>query len=447
MIYYGNKLYHALKVKLSILTVFTLSSFIHTFAINKAVLNKKKIINDPVYGFITIPTELVFDLIEHPYFQRLRYIKQLGMTHLVYPGALHTRFHHALGAMHLMRMAIETLCNKGQDITPDEQEALTIAILLHDIGHGPFSHALEQSIVQGITHEAISTAMMNQINHDLDGRLNTAIAIFNDTYHKRFLHQLVSSQLDMDRMDYLNRDSFFTGVAEGVISSERIIKMLTVVDDHIVVEEKGIYSIENFLISRRLMYWQVYLHKTVIAAEQLLGKILMRARQLALKGVPLFATPALNHFLVNTINKKAFKADETHLRIFVCLDDTDIMSAIKVWTGCDDFILATLCQNLIRRNLYQVDISNNHASDKLIEKLQKTAIARYNIIPDEAHYFVFTDTIRNEAYAVGDGSIRILMKDKNIKDITSASDYGSLGALAKIVEKQIICYDKSLFLI
>ncbi|HEY0245449.1 MAG TPA: HD domain-containing protein, partial [Mucilaginibacter sp.] len=294
-------------------------------------MNKKKIINDPVYGFITIPTELVFDLIEHPYFQRLRYIKQLGMTHLVYPGALHTRFHHALGTMHLMSMAVETLCNKGHIITPEEQEAVTIAILLHDIGHGPFSHALEKTIVQGISHEDISELLMDRLNHTFNGRLTMAIEIFNNTYPKRFLHQLVSSQLDMDRMDYLNRDSFFTGVSEGVISSDRIIKMLNVANDYIVVEKKGIYSIEKFLIARRLMYWQVYLHKTVVAGEQLLGKILKRARELALRGEKLFSTPALNHFLVNNISKDMFMQQEQHLKTFTCLDDTDIMAAVKVW--------------------------------------------------------------------------------------------------------------------
>jgi HD superfamily phosphohydrolase len=407
-------------------------------------LNKKKIINDPVYGFITIPSELVFDLIEHPYFQRLRYIKQLGMTHLVYPGALHTRFHHALGAMHLMRTAIETICNKGQEITPEEQEAVTIAILLHDVGHGPFSHALEQTIVQGISHEDISTIMMDHLNRDLNGRLQMAMDIFNDTYPKKFLHQLVSSQLDMDRMDYLNRDSFFTGVSEGVISSERIIKMLNVVDDHIVVEEKGIYSIENFLISRRLMYWQVYLHKTVIAAEQLLNKILKRARELALSGKPLFATPALNYFLINNINKAAFKADDTNLEIFSSLDDADIMSAIKVWAGHEDLILATLCRHLIQRKLYHVDISDKPISQHKIENLIKLSEKKYRISTEEAGYFVFTDTIRNNAYKVGDGNIRILMKDGTIKDITDASDYSSLGALTKTVKKQILCYIKEL---
>ena len=407
-------------------------------------MNKKKIINDPVYGFITIPSELAFDLIEHPYFQRLRYIKQLGMTHLVYPGALHTRFHHALGAMHLMSTAIETLCNKGHDITPAEQEAVTIAILLHDIGHGPFSHALEQTIVQGISHEDISARIMQRINREFNGRLQMAIDVFNDTYPKRFLHQLVSSQLDMDRLDYLNRDSFFTGVSEGVISSERIIKMLNVVDDRIVVEEKGIYSIENFLISRRLMYWQVYLHKTEIAAEQLLARILKRARELALSGRPLFATPALSHFLLNNISKNEFNADDIHLETFAALDDADIMSAIKGWAGCDDLILSTLCHNLITRKLYHADITARPMPQQQFEQLVKLSVKKYRISTDEAAYFVFNDIIRNNAYHGGDGNILILMKDDSIKDLTEASDYSSLGALTKTVKKYITCYVKDL---
>jgi HD superfamily phosphohydrolase len=311
---------------------------LHNFAY---ILNKKKIINDPVYGFISIPTELIYDLIEHPYFQRLRHIKQLGMTHLVYPGALHTRFHHALGAMHLMKMAIETLRSKDHVITNEEEEALTIAILLHDVGHGPFSHALEHTIVDGISHEDISILLMNKLNIEFKGQLTTAISIFNDTYPKKFLHELVSSQLDMDRLDYLNRDSFFTGVSEGVISSDRIIKMLNVKDDHITIEEKGIYSVEKFLIARRLMYWQVYLHKTVIAAEQMLVKILERSRALTLSGQDLFATPALKHFLTNKLSTEAFTEDD-HLEIFTRLDDTDIMSAVKVWALHSDPVLSKL---------------------------------------------------------------------------------------------------------
>ncbi len=407
-------------------------------------MNKKKIINDPVYGFISIPTELIFDLIEHPYFQRLRYIKQLGLTHLVYPGALHTRFHHALGAMHLMGLAIETLKSKGHHITPEEEEAVTIAILLHDIGHGPFSHALEQTIVDGIPHEDISILIMTKLNIQFGGRLSMAIDIFNGTYHKVFLHELVSGQLDMDRMDYLNRDSFFTGVSEGVISFDRIIKMLNVVDDHIAVEEKGIYSIEKFLIARRLMYWQVYLHKTVIAAEQLLAKILKRARELSLNGKVLFATPALNHFLVNKISKEAFMNDDHHIETFARLDDTDIISAIKVWADDDDFVLSHLCRMLMQRNLYQVDITNKPTDKQLVNRLIENARKKYPVSKEEVSYFVFTSTIRNNAYKSGDGSIRILMKDGTIQDITTASDNSNLEVLAKTVKKYILCYAKNL---
>jgi len=407
-------------------------------------LNKKKIINDPVYGFISISTELIFDLIEHPYFQRLRYIKQLGMTHLVYPGALHTRFHHALGAMHLMGLAIETLRGKGHDITAEEEEGVTIAILLHDVGHGPFSHALEQTIVEGISHEDISILLMNKLDMHFNGRLATAIAIFKGTYCKRFLHELVSGQLDMDRMDYLNRDSFFTGVSEGVISFDRIIKMLNVVDDHIAVEEKGIYSIEKFLIARRLMYWQVYLHKTVIAAEQLVANILRRARELALNGRHLFATPPLKHFLENTISKKAFINEDHHIEIFAQLDDSDLMAAIKVWQDDDDFVLSHLCKMLMRRNLYQVEISNDPPDEALVERLIARAIEKYPITADEAGCFVFTSVITNNAYKAEDGSIRILMKDGALQDITAASDNSNLEALARTVKKHILCYTKNL---
>ncbi|MDB5032068.1 HD domain-containing protein [Mucilaginibacter sp.] len=406
-------------------------------------MNKKKIINDPVYGFITIPTELVFDLIEHPYFQRLRYIKQLGMTHLVYPGALHTRFHHALGAMHLMKMAIETLRGKGHAISAEEEEAVTIAILLHDVGHGPFSHALENTIVKGVSHEDISIMLMNKLNEQFNGRLTMAISIFMDTYHRRFLHQLVSSQLDMDRLDYLNRDSFFTGVSEGVISSDRIIKMLNVKDDNVVIEEKGIYSVEKFIIARRLMYWQVYLHKTVIAAEQLLVKILERSRELVLRGEKLFATPALNHFLTRELVKEEFIQDG-HLEIFTRLDDTDILSAVKVWAHNDDFVLAKLCDDFVHRKLFQVDITNEPADKQLVADLIANAVAKYGITKTEAGYFVFTDAIRNNAYRVGDGNIGVLMKDGTIKDIAAASDYSNLEALAKTIEKNTLCYSKDL---
>ena len=407
-------------------------------------MNKKKIINDPVYGFISIPTELIFDLIEHPYFQRLRYIKQVGMTHLVYPGALHTRFHHALGAMHLMGLAIETLRNKGQEISAEEEEAVTIAILLHDIGHGPFSHALEESIVENISHEDISTMIMQRLNLQFNGRLSMAINIFEGNYPHQFLHQLVSSQLDMDRMDYLNRDSFFTGVSEGVISSDRIIKMLNVVDDQVVVEEKGIYSIEKFLIARRLMYWQVYLHKTVIAAEQTLVKILKRSRELAVRGEEVFTTPALSKFLKKPVSRDAFMNEDHYLETFASLDDTDIMAAVKVWAMHDDFVLSKLCKDLIHRDLYKVDITNEPPDKAFIAKLTKSAVEKYNISEHEASYFVFEDTIHNKAYKPGDGNIWILMKDGSIKDITAASDNSNLEALAKTVKKHILCYKKEL---
>ena len=407
-------------------------------------MNKKKIINDPVYGFISIPTDLVYDLIEHRYFQRLRYIKQLGMTHLVYPGALHTRFHHALGAMHLMSLAIETLRYKGLQITQAEEEAVTVAILLHDIGHGPFSHALEQAIIEGVWHEDISVLLMNELNKQFGGRLAMAIEIFNGTYHKNFLHQLVSSQLDMDRLDYLNRDSFFTGVSEGVISSDRIIKMLNVVDDHIVVEEKGIYSIEKFLIARRLMYWQVYLHKTVIAGEQLLCKILKRAKELALSKEDLFCTPALNHFLVNTINNQMFIREGDNLETFAGLDDTDIMAAVKIWAGSKDFVLSKLCRDLVHRNLYHTDITNEVPDEAFVNELSQKAVKKYGISEYEASYFVFTDEVRNNAYKTDDGSILILMKNGTVKDITAASDNSNLEALKKTVKKYILCYYKEL---
>ena len=366
------------------------------------------------------------------------------MTHLVYPGALHTRFHHALGAMHLMCMAIETLRNKGHQITDEEEEAVAVAILLHDIGHGPFSHALEMTIVEGISHEDISALLMNRLNLQFGGRLTTAIEVFKGTYPKRFLHELVSGQLDMDRMDYLNRDSFFTGVSEGVISFDRIIKMLDVVDDHIAVEEKGVYSIEKFLIARRLMYWQVYLHKTVVSAEQLLAKILKRSRELALGGNELFATPDLNHFLVNTVSKAEFMNDERHIDAFAGLDDTDIMAAVKVWADHSDFVLSQLCQMMMRRNLYHVDITNEPPDTKTIERLLAKATEKYPITREEASYFVFTDEITNNAYRQGDGSIKILMKDGTLQDITKASDNSNLQALAKTVTKYVFCYTKDL---
>ncbi|MGV3509403.1 MAG: HD domain-containing protein [Sphingobacteriaceae bacterium] len=407
-------------------------------------MNKKKIINDPVYGFISVPSELIFDLIAHPYFQRLRNIKQLGMTHLVYPGAIHTRFHHALGAMHLMGMAIETLKTKGHEITAAEEEAVTIAILLHDIGHGPYSHALEHTIVEGISHEHISSLLMDNLNREFDNRLELAMDIFNNKYHKTFLHQLVSGQMDIDRLDYLNRDSFFTGVSEGIIGFDRIIKMLDVANGQLAIEVKGIYSVEKFLIARRLMYWQVYLHKTVVAAEQMLVKILDRAKQLAGKGKQLFATPNFSYFLNNSISINDFKKNPKNLECFTLLDDYDIFTSVKVWASDDDFILSTLCKNLLSRNLYHAEITNEAPDNELRKQLETKAINKYPIDTEEVSYFVFTDTIKNNAYKVGAENINILMKDGSVKDITVASDNSNLEALSITVEKHILCYFKDL---
>ena len=401
-------------------------------------LNKKKIFNDPVYGFISIPYEIIYDLIEHPYFQRLRNIKQLGLTHMVYPGALHTRFHHALGAMHLMGQALEVIRSKGVKITEAEAEAATIAILLHDIGHGPFSHALEHCLIQDISHEDISDWMMEQLNKQFKGKLSLAIEIFNDRYHKKFLHQLVSGQLDMDRMDYLNRDSFYTGVSEGIIGFDRILKMLTVVDDELVVEEKGVYSIEKFLISRRLMYWQVYYHKTVIVAEQLLIKILQRAKELAEKQEELFASPFLRVFLYEKISKANFKEEERFLQSFVSLDDSDIYSAIKVWTQHADPILSALCKRLIHRDLYRIEIRKNKFSAE--EIAQKTALLD---CPKELqHYFVFSGVIGNNTYSAKTGKIYLLLKEKGKMDVAEVSDNLDLTALSHTVRKYFLCYPR-----
>ncbi len=407
-------------------------------------MNKKKIINDPVYGFISIPSELVYDVISHPYFQRLRYIKQLGMTHLVYPGALHTRFHHALGAMHLMSLAIEILRSKGHTITEGEEEAATLAILLHDIGHGPFSHALEHSLVTGIKHEDLSAKLMHDLNLHFNGKLTHAIEVFNGTYHKKFLHQLISGQLDLDRMDYLNRDSFFTGVSEGVISFDRIIKMFNIYDDNLVIEEKGIYSIEKFLIARRLMYWQVYLHKTVISGEMILVKLLERAKEVAANGQDLFASPSLHHFLNNDINENNFFSDHANLEHFTNLDDQDIYAAVKVWTKHPDKILSTLCQMLTSRNLYKVEMGNERADADRVAFLKDAAVHLLEIKPDEARYFVFTDAIQNRAYNAGVGNIKILMKNNDIVDIAKASDLSNLESLQKTVEKYILCYPRGI---
>lgn len=406
--------------------------------------NKRKIINDPIYGFVTLPDELIYDLINHPIFQRLRRIKQLGLTNLVYPGALHTRFHHAIGAMYLMTEALQVLKSKGTKITDEETQAATIAILLHDIGHGPFSHALEHTIVKGIHHEDISAMLMDELNKTFNGKLTLAIKIFKDQYHKKFLHQLVSSQLDMDRLDYLKRDSFFTGVSEGVISSDRIIKMLQVVDGELVVEAKGIYSVEKFLIARRLMYWQVYLHKTVLSAEKLLVNILKRAKELALSGEELFATPALSLFLKNNFTKKDFSSKPELMKQFVLLDDYDIMASVKAWMNHSDKTLSLLCKNMIERNLYKIELENKkftaYYQNQLLEKVMK----KYKLSKKEAEYFVFTESVNNSAYNSAHFKINILHNNNKLEDVAKASDQLNIKMLSKKVTKYFICYPKGL---
>lgn len=406
--------------------------------------NKRKIINDPIYGFISIPYEIVFDLIEHPWFQRLRRIRQLGLTSFVYPGSLHTRFHHAIGAMYLATLAIKELRAKGFKVSEDEAQGVAIAVLLHDIGHGPFSHALEHSIVNNISHEDVSLIFMNELDKQFKGKLKTAIAIFKNTYPKKFLHQLVSSQLDMDRLDYLKRDSFYTGVSEGVISSDRIIKMLTIVDDELAVEEKGIYSVEKFIMARRLMYWQVYLHKTVLSAENLLIKILSRAKELADKGVELFATPAFQKFLYSKTDRHILETDKTMLENFAQLDDNDVYASVKVWQNHDDKILARLSRNLVDRHLYKIVIANSKHKKQVVEQLVKKAAKLYKISEKEASYFVFTGTVENKAYTITNERINILMKNGEVKDVAEASDHLNISALSTPVVKYFLCQPKNL---
>lgn len=406
--------------------------------------NKRKIINDPIYGFVSIPNDLVYDLINHPSFQRLRRIKQLGLTNLVYPGALHTRFHHAIGAMHLMTEALQVLKSKGIKITDEESQAAIIAILLHDIGHGPFSHALEHTIVKGVHHEDISAMLMDELNKTFKGKLTLAIKIFKDQYSKKFLHQLVSSQLDMDRLDYLKRDSFFTGVSEGVISSDRIIKMLHVVNGELVIEAKGIYSVEKFLIARRLMYWQVYLHKTVLSAENLLVNILKRAKELALHGEDLFATPALSLFLKHNFSKKDFNSNPELLKQFVLLDDYDIMASIKVWINHSDKTLALLCKNMIERNLYKIELGNKKFTSAYKNQLLEKVMKKYKLNKKEAEYLVFTDSVNNSAYNSSHFKINILHNNNKLEDVAKASDQLNIKMLSKKVTKHFICYPKGL---
>ncbi len=393
-----------------------------------------KILNDPVYGFITLNKGILLNIVDHPYFQRLGRIKQLGLTYLVYPGAHHTRFHHAIGAAHLMEQAVQTLKENGITISNDEKMAVILAILLHDIGHGPFSHALENSFVRGINHEEISKFFMHSLNHNFGGDLTLAIEIFNDQYPKRFLHDLVSSQLDMDRLDYLKRDSFFTGVSEGVVSNQRIIKMFSVVNDEIVIKEKGIYSIEKFIVARRLMYWQVYLHKTVLSAEFLLAKILERARELLNSGSNLFTVPNLKYFLTKSITKDNVSQVE-FLNHFSKIDDYDILTCIKVWTEDNDKVISKLSEMLINRSLLKVKISAKKFSDEEIDKIFKRNQKSLGFSNNEMQYFVFQKEMENNAYDPRKDEIKILFNDGSLKDITKASDNLNISALSKAVKK------------
>ncbi len=407
-------------------------------------MNKRKILNDPVYGFINIPNDLTFDIIEHSYFQRLRRIKQLGLSDFVYPGALHTRFHHALGAMDLMQKALNSLEDKGILISQEERQASILAILLHDIGHGPFSHTLEFSLFKNISHEQVSIWMMERLNEEFDGALTLTLKIFTNQYKRTFFHQLVSSQLDIDRLDYLKRDSFFTGVYEGSIGSERIIKMLNVVSEQLVVESKGIYSIENFLSARRLMYWQVYLHKTAVSAEVMLIRLIKRAKELVQEGHQLIATPALSIFLERNITKQDFKEDPDILEIYALLDDSDIWGSIKFWQEHEDFVLRNFSKMLLERKLLGISFSNNEigriVTDDLIHRLAK----KWNIEDELARYFIKTGNVSNSAYIASGQSIKMLRKDGHVIDVAEASDLPNIKAMSQIVKKHYLCAPKSI---
>ncbi len=404
--------------------------------------NKLKILNDPIYGFITIPNTLLYDLIEHRYFQRLRRISQMGLSYLVYPGAHHTRFHHALGSMHMMQKAVQVLRSKNVEISAKEEEALYIAILLHDIGHGPFSHAMEHSIVEGTHHEELSLRFMDALNEEFRGKLDLAIQIFRGNYHRKFMLQLISSQMDMDRMDYLKRDSFYSGVAEGNINSERLIQMITVQDNVLVVEEKGIYSVEKFLVARRLMYWQCYLHKTGVVAELILTKILKRAKELAHKGVELWASEPLKYFLYN---KKSDEMNNEMLFKFSLLDDSDILGAIKNWQFHEDKVLSYLCDSIVNRKLFHIKKVEKHQQEQEIKKYQQKVKTALQISEEEIEYFVFPTQTKNQAYNLAAEPIAIQTKAKQVIDVTEASDLLHLKALSEPVVKYFICYPKGVF--
>ena len=402
-------------------------------------MNKKKIINDPVYGFINLYDDIIYELIEHPLFQRLRRIKQLGLTHLVYPGAAHTRFQHSLGSLHLMQSAISTIRSKGHEITDEEAQAAKIAILLHDLGHGPFSHSLESNWVKDYTHEDFSLMMMNMLNDQWNGRLELAMKIYRNQHPKKFLHQLVSSQLDMDRLDYLRRDSFFTGVSEGVIGSDRIIKMLGVHDDQLVIEAKGIHSIEKFLIARWIMYWQVYFHKTVVSAEQLITRILDRAKELMQQGENLPASGPLKYFL-----EERYQNDnrEDMLKMYSKIDDTDLSVAVKSWSESRDRVLSLLCNNMLWRRLFKIELQKEPLGQERLQAAREEAQSRLGLSRQEVNYFVFTRSVTNKAYSSSGDQIQILYKDNTVKDVAEASDMLSLPVLSKIVKKYFLCYPK-----
>lgn len=405
-------------------------------------MNDSKIINDPIFGFIKIPHGLLLNIVEHPLMQRLTRIKQLGLTSMVYPSAQHTRFQHSLGAFHLMSEAITSLTQKGIFIFDSEAEAVEAAILMHDIGHGPFSHVLEHTLIKGISHEDISLLMMEQINREMKGELNLALKIFKNEYPKKFLHQLISSQLDMDRLDYLRRDSFFTGVTEGNIGSARIIKMLDVVDDNLVVNSKGLYSIENYLMSRRLMYWQVYLHKTTVSSEKVLVNALLRAKKLALEGENVFATPCLGYFLYNDIDAETYRNSEEAQRNYAMLDDNDIWSSLKVWTGSKDKVLSILSSDILNRNLFKVEIMGTPTEEGHINEVRTRLAARFGVSYEDAGYLMSVDTIQKDMYDVNDDQISIIFKDNTVKDISEASEVMNIALLSKKIRKYYLCYQR-----
>lgn len=405
-------------------------------------MNDSKIINDPVFGFIKIPHGLLLDIVKHPLMQRLTRIKQLGLASVVYPGAQHTRFQHSIGSLHLMSEAITSLTQKGIFIFDSEAEAVEAAILMHDIGHGPFSHVLEDTLISGISHEEISLMMMELINKEMDGKLNLALKIFKDEYPKRFLHQLISSQLDMDRLDYLRRDSFFTGVTEGNIGSARIIKMLNVLCDRLVVESKGIYSIENYLTSRRLMYWQVYLHKTAVACEKVLVNVLLRAKQLANEGKELFAPPSLRYFLYNNVDSVFFHSNQEALQHYIQLDDNDIWSSVKVWINNEDKILSILSRDLIERNIFEVEVHEDPITEERIDKIKTIIAEKLGVSMADTNYLISVKTVQKDMYDINDDHISILYKDGTCKDIADASEILNIALLSKKIRKYYLCYQR-----